>query len=170
MDFLRILRSLEDLLYELIAWLVFYPRTLARVLLHPREMLQYSDVELADAPDAQYDDTLSPPLFLMLTVLIAHGMELAAGEALVHPKNSVGQMLYGSEQNLLLTRSVQFSIYALTGATTLLARCRVALNRRNLRAPFYAQCYVAALFGLALSGAAVMSRLPARSSFRSSGR
>jgi hypothetical protein len=158
-DFLRIVRSLEDLLYEIIAWLVFYPRTLARILVHPREMLQYSDVELIEAHEAQYDATLSPPLFLMLTVLIAHAIELAAGEAVGQPKGTVGQMLYGSEQNLLLTRSVQFSIYALTGATTLLRRRRLRLDRRSLRGPFYAQCYLAAPFGLFLSGATVMARL-----------
>jgi len=27
MDFLRIIRSLEELLYEVMTWLVFYPRT-----------------------------------------------------------------------------------------------------------------------------------------------
>ena len=160
MDFLRIIRSLEDLLYELIAWLVFYPRTLARILLHPRQMLQYSDAELTDTPDEQYNDTLSPPLFLMLTVLIGHGIELAAGEAIIQPKGAVGQMLFGSEQNLLLMRSLQFSIYALVGATALLHRRHIALNRRNLRAPFYAQCYLAAPFGLGLSCAAVLTRLP----------
>jgi hypothetical protein len=75
-DFLRIVRSLEDLLYEVMTWLVFYPRTLWRILAHPAETLRYSDAEQGDAPEEQYTDTLSPPLFLMLTVLLAHGVEL----------------------------------------------------------------------------------------------
>jgi hypothetical protein len=160
-DFLRIVRSLEDLLYEIIAWLVFYPRTLGRILLHPRETLRYSETELADTPDEQYSDTLSPPLFLMLTVLIAHGFELALGTTLAAPKGAIGQMLLSSEQNLLLMRSLLFSIYALVGATALLRHRHVALDRRTLRGPFYAQCYLIAPFALGLYAATIMARMPA---------
>ena len=39
MDFMRILRSLEEFLYEVMTWLVFYPRTMWRALRHPIEML-----------------------------------------------------------------------------------------------------------------------------------
>lgn len=35
MDLMRLLRSLEEFLYELIGWLVFYPRTFWRILRHP---------------------------------------------------------------------------------------------------------------------------------------
>jgi hypothetical protein len=159
-DFLRIVRSLEDLLYEVIAWLVFYPRTLGRILLRPSEMLRYSDTELTDTPDDQYVDTLSPPLFLMLTVLIAHGVELALGTSTATPKGTIGRMLLSSEQNLLLMRSLLFSIYALVGATTLLRLRRVPLDRKTMRGPFYAQCYLIAPFALGLYGAGIMERMP----------
>jgi hypothetical protein len=71
MDFLRIIRSLEELLYEVRTWLVFYPRTLWRIAATPGRMMRYSDAEQADAPDRQYTATLSPPPFLMLTILIS---------------------------------------------------------------------------------------------------
>ena len=35
MDFLKIVKSIEELLYEVMAWLVFYPKTLWRVIAHP---------------------------------------------------------------------------------------------------------------------------------------
>jgi hypothetical protein len=35
MEFLKFIRSLEELLYEVMTWLLFYPRTLWRVLRHP---------------------------------------------------------------------------------------------------------------------------------------
>jgi len=40
MDFMRLLQSLEELLYELVSWLVFYPVTLWRTLTRPREMMR----------------------------------------------------------------------------------------------------------------------------------
>ena len=38
MDFLKLLRSLEEFLYELCTWFLFFPRTLYRVIAHPRRM------------------------------------------------------------------------------------------------------------------------------------
>ncbi len=160
MDFLRIVRSLEDLLYELMTWLVFYPRTLWRILAHPAATLRYSESEQGDAPEEQYTDTLSPPLFLMLTVLLAHGIELGLGTSLSEPKGAIGQFLLGSEQNLLLVRSVLYSTYALIGATTLLRHRALPLDRKTLRGPFYSQCYLTAPFALGLSLGAILGRVP----------
>jgi hypothetical protein len=159
-DFLRIVRSLEDLLYEVMTWLVFYPRTMWRILVHPAETLRYSEAEQRDTLDEQYTETLSPPLFLMLTVLLAHGVELGLGTSMSEPKGAIGQVLLGSEQNLLLVRSVQYSIYALIGATTLLHRRGLPLDRKTLRGPFYSQCYLTAPFALGLSCGAILARTP----------
>src|SRR6187401_3303285 len=77
MQFMQLLRSLDELLYEVMGWLVFFPLTLWRTLLHPLQMMEYAGRELGDAEDRQYDDTLSPPLFLLLALLVSHGLELA---------------------------------------------------------------------------------------------
>ena len=50
MDFIRILRSLEELLYEAMTWIVFYPRTLWRSIRSPIRMLQYAQRELGMLP------------------------------------------------------------------------------------------------------------------------
>ena len=62
MHFVSLLKSLDDLLYQVVSWLVFYPITLWRVLRRPGAMMVYADRELADAEERQYEDTLSPPL------------------------------------------------------------------------------------------------------------
>ncbi|RZJ27826.1 MAG: hypothetical protein EON85_10405, partial [Brevundimonas sp.] len=76
MNVLTILRSVEELLYEVMSWLLFYPRTLFMTLTHPLRTMRYSDGEQRDKPDQQYLETLSPPLFLVLSILLAHGLEL----------------------------------------------------------------------------------------------
>lgn len=58
---MKLLKSLEELLYELVAWLVFYPLTMWRSVITPLRMMRYADIELSDRLDDQYDDTLSPP-------------------------------------------------------------------------------------------------------------
>jgi hypothetical protein len=47
MDFMRVLRSFEELLYEVASWLVFYPLTMWKALRRPQAMMRYADAELA---------------------------------------------------------------------------------------------------------------------------
>lgn len=77
MNFFNLIQSLDDLLYEVMSWLVFYPVTLWRTLVRPLQMMDYSDVEQGDAADEQYTDTLSPPLFLLLSLILVHAAEIA---------------------------------------------------------------------------------------------
>lgn len=44
-----ILRSIEELLYEVMTWLIFYPRTMWQVIRHPGRMIDYSDHEQTDS-------------------------------------------------------------------------------------------------------------------------
>ncbi len=142
-------------------WLVFYPRTMWRVVAHPAATTHYSEEELTDAPTEQYTDTLSPPLLLMITILIAHGFELGVGAKMIDAKGAVAKALLGSEQNLLGMRALAFSIFALVAALTLLGRRGMAVDRKTLRGPFFSQCYLTAPFALVLSAGLVLVRLPA---------
>ena len=162
MDFIRIIRSLEELLYEVMTWLVFYPRTMWRIVATPGRMMRYSDAEQADAPDKQYTDTLSPPLFLMLTILIGHAVGLGLGIERPEATTAMAKSLFESEQNKLIAGSLLFSLFALMGATTVVARRGLTLDRSTLRGPFYSQCYLTAPFALAMSVASMLATLPAR--------
>jgi hypothetical protein len=67
--FMQWLRSLGDLLYEVMSWLIFFPVTLWRALTHPLRMMAYVDNELGQPAEEQFVDTLNPPLFLVLGFL-----------------------------------------------------------------------------------------------------
>ncbi len=107
---------------------------------HPAATTRYSEDEQADAPAEQYADMLSPPLLLMLTILIAHGFELGMGARMPETKTAVAKALFGSEQNLPMLRALRFSIFPLVAATTLLGRRKLVLDRTALRGPFFSQC------------------------------
>ena len=74
MHFMQLLQALDELLYEIMSWLVFFPLTLWRSLTRPLRTMDYSDRELAGQAEQQYDDTLSPPLFLLIALLVSHGL------------------------------------------------------------------------------------------------
>ena len=155
MDFMRLLQSLEELLYELVSWLVFYPVTLWRTLTHPRQMMRYADVELGDTLEERYKDTLSPPLFLLLTLLLAHGLELAL---IAHRDDGMLPQILRNDTNLLIFRAFLFSIFPLLMAVRLLRKSGADLDRETLKPPFYSQCYVAAPFAFGVSAGANFAR------------
>lgn len=158
MDFLKIIRSLEELLYEVMTWLVFYPRTMWRIAARPLEATSYSEREQTDAAAEQYTDTLSPPLLLMLTLLLAHGLGLGLGAKGLETDSPIGRAIFDSPQNLLMLRALAFSVFPLTAATTLLRRRHLAIDRKTLRGPFFSQCYLTAPFALAVSAGMVLMR------------
>ncbi len=162
MDFMKLLKSLEELLYELVSWLLFYPLTMWRSVVRPLGMMRYADNELADQTEDQYEDTLSPPLFLLITLLLSQGLSGALPSD-YDPTTAAAEL--GSGSNLLIARGVIFGIYPLCMAVTLLRSKKVRITRDTLRAPFFSQCYVAAPFAFVLVLGVDFFSMPHRQAF-----
>jgi len=143
MDLIRLLRSLEEFLYELVGWLVFYPRTLWRVLVRPGEVASYTRREFAKDPEHRFADAISPVLMLILSVVLAHALEMTLRQAPLSVSGPLGKLLFSSEQGLLLTRSAVFCIFALGAALSTLWRQRLPIDRDTLREPFSIQAFLA---------------------------
>jgi hypothetical protein len=155
MDFMKLLKSLEELLYEVMVMLVFYPRTLWLTIRHPQRMMDYADTELGDVQSEQYTDTLSPPLFLMICLAISHGISVS-----VNPQGTTALPgILAQTENLLAFRLFLFSLFSLMMALRLLKMLGIALDRESLRAPFYSQCFVTAPVAMALGVATSMPHL-----------
>ena len=142
---MNLLKSIEALLYEIVSWFIFYPLTLWRCIRHPLRMMAYAQRELTDPPDEQFVDALSPPIFLFLTIVIAHLVDLGFGAVTVTAGG-----IFADTRNLLMFRAVAFSLFPLVLAVQAVRQQELQLNRVTLRPPFYSQCYVAAPFILAL--------------------
>lgn len=160
MNFFNLLQSLDELLYEVMSWLIFYPITLWRTLIHPLKMMDYSDLEQGDSEDQQYTDTLSPPLFLLLSLIIVHAAELAliGNDAVVTSKVGLSALV-STNTDLIMLRIVSYSLFAVLMATRLLRARKVELTRETLRAPLYSQCYVVALLAILFGASEVLIRL-----------
>ncbi|WP_313437795.1 hypothetical protein [Novosphingobium sp.] len=161
MDFMKIIESLDEALYSVMSWLIFYPMTLWRTIVEPQRMMDYADREVSDRPDEQYDDAIRPPLFLFLTLLISHGLEIAtvARNPLLSETRGLAALV-DSDLALLALRMLLFSLFPLMVAVRLLRRQHTRLNQASLRRPFYAQCYTAAPFALVLGIGTLAPNLP----------
>ena len=143
MDFMKLLRSFEEFIFEAVSWLVFCPLTIWRIVTRPLTTMAYSDAEQQDTDEGRYDDALSPPLLLLVTVVVVNTIAGALHPQEVRATSKLTQALFASPQNLALFRALIFSLVPLVAATTFLRRTGTRLSRETLRPPFYAQCYLA---------------------------
>ena len=160
MHFFQFLKSLDALLFEVTSWLVFYPVTLWRTLRHPVAMMDYAASELKQPPEDQYDDSVSPPIMLLLTVVLAHGLEIALiGESKLIAETRGFAGLISDDTSLILLRLVAFAAFPLLTAVQTVRGLRKRLTRATLEPHFFAQCYATAPFALLTSLAATFSQV-----------
>lgn len=151
MDFLKILKSFEDFVYEALIWIILLPKTLVKILLMPRRMTLYAATELKADDEDRFSEEIPPPLLLILGVLIAHFVDLAIRAQTPNPSGTLAHEIFSSEQNLLLYRTIAFGAWALAGAVCFLVHTGGPIGRKSLRVPFYEQCYLVAPFALMVS-------------------
>lgn len=161
MPFLIFLKSFEVLLYELMSWIVFFPRTLWRSGLHPLRMMDRSARELKLPAEEQFRDVLSPPIFLLLTVIAASGLEVAVVGSSPLIDNGIGLAgLIQDNTSLILFRLIAFASLPVIAGALALAAMRRPLDRDTLQPLFYAQCFATTPVVLLCSVAATITRLP----------
>ena len=161
MPFLVFLKSLEVLLYEIMSWIVFYPRTLWRSGRHPLQMMDRSEKELKLPAEQQFKDIVSPPIFLLLTVVAAHAFEVAVVGNSPLIDNGIGlAALIQDNTSLILFRLIAFSSLPIISGAFALGVMRRPLDRVTLQPPFYDQCFVTTPVVLLCSIAETLTRLP----------
>lgn len=146
------LNSLDELLYEVMSWLLFFPLTLWRAIFKPLAIMEEIDRQAALPDDQQYAALLSPPLFLALALLLGHTVATALGQtdAIIENKHGLAGLVSDNASALVL-RVIVFAAFPLFLAARLVRRGAQTLDRTTLRQPFYEQCYPAAVFALGVS-------------------
>lgn len=159
--FLIFLKSFEVLLYEIMSWIVFYPRTLWRSVRHPLRMMKRSEAELQLPPAEQFRDIISPPIFLLLTVIATYGFEVATVGSNPLIDNGIGLAAFIQDNtSLILFRLINFASLPMIAATLGIAAKHQPLDRGTLQPLFYGQCFVTTPVVLICTFATTLSRLP----------
>ncbi|WP_426186762.1 hypothetical protein [Rhizorhabdus sp. FW153] len=121
-------------------------------------MMGYADRQLELPSEEQYAAALGPPLFLTLTLLLAHLWATALGETdrLVATRRGLAGMI-NDDSSALIFRLLVFSIFALLMSLHFVWRRGLPVDRATLRLPFYARCYPAAVFALLLGSGSILA-------------
>lgn len=161
MPFLVFLKSFEVLLYELMSWLVFYPRTLWRSVRRPLQMMARGEADLKLPAPEQFRDVVTPPIFLLLTVVVANGFEMAiVGHSPIIDSGIGLAALITDNTTLILFRLVVFASLPVIAGALALTVLQKPLDRDTLQPLFYAQCFTTAPVVLMCSIAEALTRLP----------
>lgn len=149
MNFVQWLNTLDDLLYELMSWLVFFPITLWRIVTRPLSTLRYAEDQLSLEPALQYRGTVSPPIMLILAILLSQALAISieGTNPIVASKHGMSALV-SDNTTLLLLRIFLFGIFAVAAASWKVHRSEQPVDRDTLKPPFYAQCYLVAPLAL----------------------
>ena len=152
MDFSNIVKQVEQFIYELLMWVIFYPYTLVRVIFRPTPMMTYVRGEVDADPDRAFASAIRPPVFLFLSIAIGSMVApIGIEQAQTLAQTELGTWLTASWVNLLVFRTLGYSVFALTGALLYDWLTPGTITRDTLRSPFYQQCYICGPFALAYS-------------------
>lgn len=154
------LNSLDELLYEVMSWVLFFPATLWRAAVSPFRLMEEIGAQASLPDDEQYDRVLSPPLFLALALLLAHALATALGQtdAIIANKHGLAAIVDDNTSALVL-RVIIFAAFPLFLASRYVRAQQKVLGRRSLRIPFYEQCYPTATCALGLSAGTSLTQL-----------
>lgn len=157
MDFFKFIQSLDELIYEAVSLLLFYPLTLWRTITSPLRTMEQAGHELAQTDRKQYSRLVPPPLFLLLTLIVIHSVELGTvGESKLVLEDRGFNALIDDDTSLIIFRIVMFSILPLAGAVRLARARGQPLDKELLKPSFYGQCYVASIFALFISFGSIL--------------
>jgi hypothetical protein len=159
--FIFFLKNFEVLLYEIMSWVIFYPRTLWRCGRHPLQMMDRGECDLKLPVPEQFMDIVSPPIFLLLTVIAASLFEVAVVGHSPLIDNGIGLAgLISDNTSLILFRLIAFATLPILAGALGLAILRRPLDRLTLQPLFYAQCFATTPVVLLCCIAETLTRLP----------
>lgn len=130
MIFIGIIQSLQDFIFEILAWIVFLPKTLLQAIFKPRQAVQYVNEETGKAPEQQYDEYLHPAFFFLAAIICRIIFRSPSDLAATLSEESI---LRYATQDLLI-----FMFY-LVWLEWLNNR---PLKRSTLKRLFHIQCYI----------------------------
>jgi hypothetical protein len=147
MDFVKILRSAEEFVFLVGAWIILAPKTLFRVLIRSEWIYDYVRSEGKKAPEERYQAYVSPVVFWVLFAVIPPIAVFDYYFSFSHAEADAKFL------NLGLETLVVISTFVLIGMPIGIAAAhnlflRLPNSRASLEPMFLAQCYCVAPFEL----------------------
>ena len=94
---------------------------------------------------------MSPPLLLLLTLVLNYVVEINTHQESIKTGSAMARAIVASDQSVIALRAFVFGLLPLFGAVNYVRLKNLPLERKYLRAPFFAECYAATVFALSVA-------------------
>jgi hypothetical protein len=138
MDFVKLIQSLQELVFEIVVWVLLLPKTFFRALLRPDLMVKYVNSEFQKEPEKQFDDFVPPVLFYLMLAVVPAAFYTWTGQGATEEGDLPFQLTENNVLTSVLTTLISLLIY-LVWIEGLNKR---PLRRSGLRRLFFIQCYL----------------------------
>ncbi|MCB9111749.1 MAG: hypothetical protein H6634_10930 [Anaerolineales bacterium] len=133
----KILQALEEVIFEIMVWLMLLPKTLLQVIFKPQEIITYVGNEcVAKKPEAQFDEFLSPIVFWIIVAVLPLTYALLS-EADIQKDGFLAVFL----ENRILFGAGIASLLLITYLTWIELVNNRPIRKSALKRMFYIQCY-----------------------------
>jgi hypothetical protein len=136
MDLVKMLRSLEDAVYEIIAWVMLLPKTFLRVATRPDWVPGYVNDEFKKESAERFDDYLSPVIFWVLVAVVPVVL-LAPDEV-----SARSEFMAAIEESNLLEAALIALVTPMVYMIWMEWLNKRPIKRSTLKRQFYIQCYL----------------------------
>lgn len=138
MDFLKLIQSLQDLIFEMVVWALLIPKTIFRAIFRPAWMVTYVNQEFEKPADEQFDEYMPPGLFFLAMAVIPSALFTWAQNMDFNLIESLSRL---NETNLL-TSAFTTLISILIYLVWIKWLNKHPVKRSGLKRLFMIQCYL----------------------------
>lgn len=142
----KILQMLEDAFFEIMAWLLLLPKTLAQVVFKPVHAIEYVNSEWEKKPAERFDEFLSPVVFWIFVAVLPMTYVFLTETEIIES----GVFAVFSENKIWLGAGIAAQPLLIYLMWIELINNR-PLRKSALQRMFYIQCYVTAPALLAIT-------------------
>ena len=153
MEIFRLVKALEELVFEVSFWLLSYPKSLLKVIVHPDWVPRYITNELAKEEQERFDGYMSPALFYALSIVIAVAPRFEAISGFYESVVTIPllRLAVGSPDVLVATAAMILVVCPLAFAWVAGAVSQMQISRSSLRLSLLSQFFIAGPFVLVMS-------------------
>lgn len=135
MDFVNIVKSLEELFYEFMFWLMMFPKTFIQAFFKPGKMFHYISEEWAKEASGRFRNSITPFIFW----LISSALFITSFDSTMETSLITGQSMLLIFAMILAFPPIVFTLVMLRAKYT-------PMEYENFRRPFHVQLTIFGVF------------------------
>ncbi len=133
----KILQALEDVIFEIMAWIMLLPKTLFQVIFAPTKAIKYVNEEWEKKLEDRFDEFLSPIFFWILVAVLPLTYTLLSGKEIQQD----GILAVFSENKIFLGAIIA-SLLLFVYIAWIEVNNNRPLRKSALKRMTYIQCYI----------------------------